>query len=518
MISTQSVSPLNLFATTPKGLELLLVQELQALGAVDAREKLAGVVFTGDLSLAYKACLWSRLANRILLNLATVSADTPEALYAGVQTIAWDEHIDLATTFAVHCVCSQSNITHSLFAAQKIKDAIVDQFRAKTGARPNVEREQPDVSVYVYLHRNQAIISLDLSGESLHKRGYRLASGAAPLKENLAAAILLRANWQAIAKKGGTLMDPMCGSATLLLEAAFIAGDIAPGLHRNYFGFLGWKKHQAPLWQTLIDQAKTRCAQGLSSLPTLLGYDHDAHAIKIAFENIERANLRGKIHVEKRELSVFAPKANAPIGLVVVNPPYGERLGDVAELQPLYTQLGDVLKREFQGWQAAVFTGNPELGKQMGLRAKHYYAFFNGALPCKLLLFDVQPDNFIDRSPTADNERRIRTAQRATANLDTQAIQMFVNRLQKNVKHLKKQAERKGLTSYRVYDADLPEYAFAIDIVDDTARVQEYQAPKTIDKQISLQRQQQVLSVLPELLDIAPAQIYFSVLPRQKKR
>ena len=516
-MSTKKSELLQLFATTPKGLELLLVDELRALGATDAAEKLAGVTFTGDLSLAYKACLWSRLANRILLSLTKVPASSPEELYAGVQTIAWDKHIDPEGTFAVHFVTSQSTITHSLFGAQKVKDAIVDQMRENFGIRPNVEREQPQVSVYVYLHRNEASINLDLSGESLHKRGYRLAHGLAPLKENLAAAILLRANWPAIAQAGGTLLDPMCGSGTLLIEAAMLAGDIAPGLERDYFGFLGWKQHQSDCWETLIGEAEERRERGLASIPTIVGYDQDPTAIKIAFENIERAKLRGKIHVEKQELAAFVPKANAQPGLVVVNPPYGERLGEVEELQPLYTALGDKLKQAFTGWQAAVFTGNPDLGKQMGVRAKRYYAFFNGPIPCKLLLFDVQPTYFIDRSPEADNERRIRAAQRIVADQDRQEVQMFVNRLRKNVKHLKRQAKRQGLTSYRVYDADLPEYAFAIDLLEGGVKVTEYEAPRAVDQKKVLRRQQEVLSVLPEILDVLPAQIFFSVVARKRK-
>jgi 23S rRNA (guanine2445-N2)-methyltransferase / 23S rRNA (guanine2069-N7)-methyltransferase len=411
-MSTSAAKGLSLFATTPKGLELLLVDELRALGAINVAEKLAGVTFSGDLTLAYKACLWSRLANRILLEFAKIPAATPQALYQAVQTINWAEHIDIESTFAVHCVCSQSAIDHSLFAAQKVKDAIVDQFRDKLGVRPNVEREKPAVNVYVYLHRDIATISLDLSGESLHKRGYRLNTGAAPLKENLAAAILLRAGWPAIAKEGGSLLDPMCGSGTLLIEAALMAGDSAPGLGRDYFGFLGWKKHQPQIWKPLLQEAQKRSEKGLMSLPILVGYDQDAKAIKIAFDNIERAGLRGKIHVEKRELSGFAPNANFKPGLVVTNPPYGERLGEEQELQLLYTNLGDRLKQAFEGWRAAVFTGNPELGKQMGLRAKKYYAFFNGPLPCKLFLFDVQSHYFVDRSQEADNARRVRAAQR----------------------------------------------------------------------------------------------------------
>jgi 23S rRNA (guanine2445-N2)-methyltransferase / 23S rRNA (guanine2069-N7)-methyltransferase len=391
------MTTLNLFATAPKGLELLLVEELRALGAINPAEKLAGVSFSGDLALAYKACLWSRLANRILLTLAAFPASTPEALYKGIQTIDWSKHMNADNTLAVHFICSQSTMTHSLFGAQKVKDAIVDQFREKSGTRPDVSRERPDVSIYVYLHRDKATVSLDLSGESLHKRGYRLISGTAPLKENLAAAILLRAGWPAIAKEGGALLDPMCGSGTLLIEAAFMAADKAPGLDRDYFGFLGWKQHQPKLWQQLQENARMRYAEGLKNLPEIIGFDHDPISIKIAFQNIERAGMSGKIHVEKRELAVFAPRQNLEPGLVITNPPYGERLGDADELQSLYNLLADRLKECFTGWKAAIFTGNPDLGKRMGLRAKKFYALFNGAIPCKLLLFDIQSGYFINR-------------------------------------------------------------------------------------------------------------------------
>lgn len=399
-MTTETTQLLQLFATTPKGLELLLADELRALGATTAGEKLAGVDFTGDLAFAYKACLWSRLANRILLKLARVPGTTPEELYAGVQSINWELHLDPESTLTVNFVSTQSNITHTLFGAQKVKDAIVDQFRDKYDVRPSVERDRPDVVINVYLYRDMATISLDLSGESLHKRGYRLSTGSAPVKENLAAAILIRAGWPAIAREGGTLLDPMCGSGTFLTEGAMIACDIAPGLEREYFGFFGWKQHDETIWKTLMEEADDRAAEGINHLPIIVGYDADPEAIKVSFENIERAGFLGSIHVEKRELSTFAPAPNMKPGLVVVNPPYGERLGEIEELAPLYTSLGDRLKAGFAGWKAAVITSNPELGKEMGLRAKKFYALFNGALPCKLLLFDVEPEKFIDRSYT----------------------------------------------------------------------------------------------------------------------
>lgn len=389
------------FATSPKGLELLLVNELTQLGATDAAEKLAGVKFSGDLALAYRACLWSRLANRILLYLTEAPAGNPEALYSAVSSIPWHEHIHPEGSFAVHFVSSQSAIQHTLYGAQKVKDAIVDQFRRKTGTRPDVNRERPDVSIFVYLYRDVATIYIDLSGDSLHKRGYRLAGGAAPLKENLATAILLRAGWPAIAAANGTLLDPMCGSGTLLIEGAMLAADMAPGLDREYFGFARWLKHQPTIWTALLADARERREAGLTRLPMIVGYDHDASAINIAFENIERAGLTGHIHVEKRELQAFSPKTKEVPGLVVVNPPYGERLGDEETLLPLYQILGDRFKEAFTGWRAAVFTGNPDLGKRMGVRAIKYYALWNGSIPCKLLLFDLQPKYYINREMTS---------------------------------------------------------------------------------------------------------------------
>jgi 23S rRNA (guanine2445-N2)-methyltransferase / 23S rRNA (guanine2069-N7)-methyltransferase len=506
---------LSLFATTPKGLELLLKDELIAIGATNPREKLAGVVFEGDLEMAYKACLWSRFANRILLTLTSVPAESPEELYAGVQSINWDEHIDANATLAVQFVTSNSEITHTLYGAQKVKDAIVDQLREKYGVRPDVSREEPDVKIYVYLQRNIAAISLDLSGESLHKRGYRLSTVTAPLKENLAAAVLKRSGWDVIAKEKGALMDPMCGSGTLLIEGAFMAADIAPGIGREYYGFLGWKQHQPHIWRKLLDEAIERREAGSKNMPAIIGYDHDPEAIKSAFENIERAGLLGKIHVEKRELSEFAPQEKLTPGLVVVNPPYGERLGELEEVKPLYALLGERLKLAFTGWKAGVFTSNPDLGKQMGLRAKKQYALFNGALPAQLLLFDVEQIFFVDRSPEADNARRIRTAKRSLTAGSQLAIEMFVNRIQKNLKKHDRDAKEEAPKNYRIYDADLPEYSFAIDIEDDKVFVREYQAPKMIAASKVERRRNDVLAVLPDLLLVEPGKIYFEIVPRE---
>jgi 23S rRNA (guanine2445-N2)-methyltransferase / 23S rRNA (guanine2069-N7)-methyltransferase len=503
----------SLFAAAPRGLELLLADELRALGAADAREARSGVLFSGDLALAYRACLWSRLANRILLPLAKFPAATPEALYDGVRAIDWSVHLGAENTLAVEFNTSHSAITHSHFGALKVKDAVVDQFRDRTGARPSVATEEPDVRINVYLNNNEAQVSLDLSGESLHRRGYRVKSVTAPLKENLAAAILLRARWPEIARSGGALVDLMCGSGTFPIEAALMAADIAPGVDRRYFGFLRWRGHDPLLWEELLAEARARREAGVANLPPIRGYDRDSTAVRAALANVAQAGLSGHVHIERRELSDCRAESTNTPGLVVANPPYGERLGEESELPGLYRALGDALKRCYTGWQGAVFTGNPDLGKVMGLRAHKMHVLWNGAIECKLLHFDIQEHQFVvERAPAE------RILQHAPATL-TPGAEMFANRLRKNLKQLGKWARDEGLCCYRLYDADMPEYALAIDLYSGTERwahVQEYAPPKSIDPARAQARLKEALSAIPVALDLPAANIFLKVREKQK--
>lgn len=498
---------LSLFAACPKGLTLLLTEELKQLGAAQIKEKQAGAAFEANLAVAYRICLWSRLANRILLALHHFTALNAEDLYNGAQQINWASHLNPTQTLAVSVVSVQSEINHTLFAAQKVKDAIIDQFRTQYGMRPSVDREQPDLNIYLHLSKNQAILGIDLSGMSLHKRSYRLNQGEAPLKENLAAALLLRSGWINIAKSGGCLIDPMCGSGTLLIEAAMMAADIAPNLNRDYFGFLGWKYHRTELWQNLKIEAKKRAETGLKTLSKIIGYDQNSDAIHMAFDNITRAGLLGKIHVEKRELNRLDTKYAH--GLIITNPPYGKRLGEQEALPHLYETLGKKLRENCLGWQAAILTSAPHLGKQMGIRAKRHYTFFNGKLSCQLLLFDIQSAFFVDRSETANNIRRIRMAERLLSLESKTKIMMFENRLRKNIRHLTRIAKKKGLTTYRIYDSDIPEYAFSIDIKDNAVYVHEYISKKPIQINISQQKRYAVLASLPKLVNLPASHIYF---------
>lgn len=374
------------FATVPKAMEPLLVEELTALGAQDVQAKRAGATFKGSLETAYRACLWSRLANRVLLPLKTFSAPTPEKLYGGVKSIRWSDHMGPENTFAIDFSSSQSKITHTHFGALKVKDAIVDQLRSTQGARPSVNTLQPDIRINVYVHKDEATVSLDLSGDSLHMRGYREQNTPAPLKENLAAAILMSARWGA--DGGEAFLDPMCGSGTLPIEAALMMTDRAPGLGRSHFGFLKWKGHAAATWKKILDEAQERAKAGLQiKHPKIVGYDQDFRAVRLAISNLERAGMRGIVHIEKRALSEAQPPA--PKGILVLNPPYGERMGEEEALKPLYGEIGDVFKQRFKGWRGYVFTGSPLLSKSVGLKASRRTVLFNGAIECRLLQYDL---------------------------------------------------------------------------------------------------------------------------------
>jgi 23S rRNA (guanine2445-N2)-methyltransferase / 23S rRNA (guanine2069-N7)-methyltransferase len=501
---------LQFFASCPPGVADLTAAELRECGATQTREFKLGVQFEGSLEVAYRACLWSRTASRVLMPVGMFPAPTPEALYEGASAIDWSEHVAPTGTLAIEFGGSSSGITHTHFGALKTKDAIVDQFRARTGERPSINLEQPDIRIDVRLDRERATVSLDLSGESLHRRAYRARGVAAPLKENLAAAVLLRCGWPAIAREG-EFVDPMCGSGTLAIEAALIALDIAPGSMRRHFGFIGWRGHDKALWQRLIEEAAAKREASASRRITLRGYDNDPAAVRAAIENVERARLRGYVHIERRELAELTRESEAPTGLVVTNPPYGERIGDQEKLQALYETLGQRLREHFEGWKAAVLTGNPPLAKAIGINARRSHTLFNGKIECRLLRFDVTPADFRSAERPRPDEAEIRARPGA---------QMFENRLRKNLKSASDWARRESIDCFRIYDADMPEYAFAIDQYSDGANrwavVQEYAAPKTVQPQAARQRRNEALAVIPHVLEL-PAERIFVRERRQQK-
>ena len=342
------------FATCPKGMEYLLRDELVALGAV-AHEALAGVRFEGELRHAYLACLHSRLASRILMPLAEFDAPDSDALYAGVAAIDWSAHFPPDVTLAIDASVSKSEISHGMFAAQRVKDAIVDQCRERFGTRPRIEVEQPAIRLNLRLHKDRAVLSLDLSGTPLHRRGWRRDQGEAPLKENLAAAMLLRARWPEIYANGGALLDPMCGSGTLLIEAALMSANVAAGLRRGHFGFLAWRGNDAALWQALHEEAEVRAHEGLRSLrDCFFGSDSAPLMIEVAKKNAQGAGVEGFVHLQKHDVAHLQRPEGFEQGLLITNPPYGERMGERDEVRALYRTLGEGLRADFSGWRAAI--------------------------------------------------------------------------------------------------------------------------------------------------------------------
>jgi len=508
----------HFYAVAPKGVGDLLADELKALGAQDLRRQGTGVSFCGSLEVGYRACLWSRLANRILLRLSEFSAPSAEALYEKVQEISWEDHLDPEGTLAVEFVGSGGQIRNSHFGALKVKDAIVDQFRIRCGRRPSVDLERPDLRIHTRLDRERALLSLDLAGQSLHRRGYRSETGPAPLKENLAAAILLRAGWPSVAAAGGTFLDPMCGTGTLPIEAAWMAGDCAPGLQRDYFGFLGWLGHVPKLWDRLRDEALKRRAEGILKVPEIIGYDADRAAVEQARVHAKQAGLDDLLRFSVGPVSA-CKRPPGPVGLFVANPPYGRRLGEVEKLGGLYAQLGQVLKQNFHGWKAAVFTGNPRLGHDLGLRALLDNKFYNGPIECRLLRFEVEERYFTPkRAPIPRLEGSVPQTP-APGKTFSSGAEMLANRLRKNRRTLKRWARREGVDCFRLYDADLPEFALAVDLYQGDrmwVHVQEYQPPRRVDPAKARWRRDEALATIAAVLEIPPSQIFFKVRHRQK--
>ena len=502
---------INAFASCPKDMELLLAEELAQFHVENIKQTVAGVYFLGTEEAIYRACFWTRLANRIVLPLLKFTATSWDEFYRGLRQFPWDEHFSVKDTFAFRATIHSSELNNSIYAAQKAKDALADYFRDKTGERPNVELIQPDIQFHIYIERTDITLSIDLCGESLHRRGYRLEAGEAPLKENLAAAILLRAKWPAIAKEGGELLDPMCGSGTFLIEGALMAADSAPGLLRAYYSCFGWKQFNPNCWRAIREEALARREQGLLKLPKITGYDDDPTMVRITLANAERAGLTGYIHAERRALADCRPRSQAK-GLFITNPPYGVRLGELASLRFTYHHLGELVKQYFVGWQISIFTGNSELASALRLARDKAYHFYNGDIKCQLLNFSIHATRL-----DADKS----TSKPLMTDLEPLFIKVpgsqdFLNRLKKNQQQLKKWCDQTGMTCYRLYDADLPDFSMAIDIYEDYCYVQEYAAPKTIDPKKAESRLLAALDIVQHVLGFNESHIILKTRQKQK--
>ncbi|MDX5299056.1 MAG: bifunctional 23S rRNA (guanine(2069)-N(7))-methyltransferase RlmK/23S rRNA (guanine(2445)-N(2))-methyltransferase RlmL [Gammaproteobacteria bacterium] len=499
------------FVTCPKGVEYLLEDELKALGLEPIRQAPAGVWARGTLESGYRVCLWSRLANRVVLHLAELDAPDADALYEGAVRVPWSDHLAADGSFRIDFSGTNPGIRNSHFGAMRVKDALVDAMRSPSGARPSVSLENPDVRIQVHLDRERALVGLDLSGESLHRRGYRQEGALAPLKENLAAALLVRAGWPALAAQGADLVDPMCGSGTLLVEGAMMAMDRAPGLDRA-FGFERWLGHVPALWRRLLDEARERAEQGqIRCSSRFWGFDMDGRVVATARRNAQRAGLAACIQIEQALLDDFRMPSENPMGLVITNPPYGERLSERPALDALYHRLGEQVRTQAQGWRFAVFTSVPELGHALGLRVERKYKLFNGKLPAQLLIFQVETGTMVSprtgpRLPPDAPRPRIHNPERA---------QMLENRMRKNLRVIGGWARKQGITCYRLYDADMPEYAFAVDVYNDWLHVQEYAPPASVDPAAAKARLEEMLAVLPGAVQVPAERLVFKQRRRQ---
>jgi 23S rRNA (guanine2445-N2)-methyltransferase / 23S rRNA (guanine2069-N7)-methyltransferase len=507
---------LRFVATVPRGFSDLLAGEIAALGGQNVRDHTGGVNFEGPLATGYKVLLESRLASRVLLEVASGAVSTTEEFYQLARGVDWREHMDPSGTLACEFTGKHPAITNTHFGALKLKDAICDQLRDTTKLRPSIETTRPDLSVHAHAQRGQVSLSIDLAGDALSRRGYRLAGGEAPLRENLAAGILVRAGWPAIAAAGGEFLDPMCGSGTFVIEAAWMATDTAPGLLRDFWGFFGWRGHDAALWNELVSAAKARMKQ---QPPVLIrGSDRNRAAIATAQANARRAGVGRDLVFEHCDISALSPRnvaADAPPGLLCVNPPYGLRIEGEADAAAAHAAIGEALRGPFAAWNGIVLTGEPKLGQLIGCEASRVHTVWNGALECRLLRF-------------APGERKVRRESRGVVIDDTTlqqsaGAQMFANRVRKNLQHLGKAARRQQVGCWRVYDADMPEYALAVDLYtgagpDEGRRwlyVQEYAPPATVDPDAARRRREEALSVLPEVTGIPLADVRLRTRRRQ---
>jgi putative N6-adenine-specific DNA methylase len=368
------------FATCARRLEPILAQELREIGAAELYEGRGGVAFAGPRELLYKANLWLRTAVRVLQPIMETAVHSTDELYEAAGTVNWDQYLTLEHTFAIDANVRDSAITHSQYAARRVKDAICDQFVSRVSRRPSVDPKTPMVGLNLHIYRDNMVLSLDSSGESLHKRGYRPILTKAPLNEALSAAIVLMTGWNGQVP----FADPMCGSGTLPIEASWIALKRPPGLTRKRFGFQGWLDYDVRLWTSLRDEARRGVAKQLAA--PIAGSDLRADAVAFAKRNAHAAGVGHLLPFTRRDLSDFTPPGSPP-GVIVCNPPYGERLGETNELVPLYQLLGRILRERCAGYAAFVLCGNPELESQIGLEPRRHWPLYNGRIACRLLEF-----------------------------------------------------------------------------------------------------------------------------------
>ena len=497
----------QLFATTARGFEELLKSELTELGAQDAKVAQGGVHYWADDETLYRTLLWSRLSSRILLPIVQAKVFSDLDLYSAVVGVNWLDYFDEKVHFFVDFNGTNQEIRHTQFGAMRVKDGIVDYFERHGRARPNVDKEQPDIRIHAYLNRDDVVLSLDLSGDALHMRGYREDTGKAPLRETLAAAIVLRSSWQ----KGTPLVDPMCGSGTLLIEAAQMEAQIAPQLYRLHWGFDFWQGHNQAAWEKVKEEALAlaEAEKQRENPPHFYGFDLDHRVLQKAKQNAKNAGVAHLMQWQQGDVAAIKNPSPNVAGTVICNPPYGERLGTTPALIALYSVFGQRLKQQFAGWNASIFSGEPSLLDCLRLRSHRQFKAKNGPLDCVQKNYQIA-----ERTEQSAVENALEFDR--TSSVTSEVAVDFANRLQKNIKKIEKWAKQQGLDAYRLYDADLPEYNLAVDRYADHIVVQEYAAPKNIDENKARQRLLDAVNATLQVTGIETNKLILKVRQKQK--
>jgi len=480
---------------------------LTELGAQDAKVAQGGVHYWADDETLYRTLLWSRLSSRILLPIVQAKVFSDLDLYSAVVGVNWLDYFDEKVHFFVDFNGTNQEIRHTQFGAMRVKDGIVDYFERHGRARPNVDKEQPDIRIHAYLNRDDVVLSLDLSGDALHMRGYREDTGKAPLRETLAAAIVLRSGWQ----KGSPLVDPMCGSGTLLIEAAQMEAQIAPQLYRLHWGFDFWQGHNQAAWEKVKEEALAlaEAEKQRENPPHFYGFDLDHRVLQKAKQNAKNAGVAHLMQWQQGDVAAIKNPSPNVAGTVICNPPYGERLGTTPALIALYSVFGQRLKQQFAGWNASIFSGEPSLLDCLRLRSHRQFKAKNGPLDCVQKNYQIA-----ERAEQSSVENALEFDR--TSLVSSEVAVDFANRLQKNIKKIEKWAKQQGLDAYRLYDADLPEYNLAVDRYADHIVVQEYAAPKNIDENKAHQRLLDAVNATLNVTGIETNKLILKVRQKQK--
>lgn len=487
-------------AITSKGLENLLADELKALGVNEPKVVQAGVKFKAPEDVLYRCCLWSRIASRFVLVLSEFDVRDDMDLYLGATAINWPSYFDSDKKIVVDFNGTNREIRNSQYGALKVKDAIVDRFTKANLERPSISKENPDLRIHMRLWGENGLLGIDLVGSGLHQRGYRTEAGMAPVRETLAAALVMRSTWD----DSKPLLDPMCGSGTLLIEAAMIAAEIAPGVKREYWCFEALKGFDAEAWNVIKAEARVKSRRsGKKVTVHFYGFDSDPRVIKTARDNARRAGVENLITFDVGDAAKLEKPENFESGVVLCNPPYGERLGSHPGLIALYSEFGVRLKSQFGGCTASIYSASDELLSCLRMRAEKQYKLNNGALPC------IQKNYQISGKAAAQSDETQQSS-------DQQVAPDFANRLKKNIAKISKWAKKEGLECFRVYDADLPEYNVAIDFYKSQIVIQEYAAPKTIAEEKARRRLMNILRATIQVTGADANDVILKVRERQK--